>query len=133
MTLASVGQQGMIPVREIFGDKIARAVDRHEIDLLMDASTGNDTSAAFDEARTAGKLAIAVRELETWVQSPGQACAGQISILTRYTQPVGYVALVAYGLAWWAALGLATATLLLRYALRGGLRKYAAARFALGL
>lgn len=133
MTLAFVGQQAMIPVREIFGDRIARAVDRHEIDLLMDASTGNDSSAAFDEARTAGQLAIAVRELETWVQSPGQACAGQISILTRYTQLVGYLALVAHGLSWWAAFGLGTATLLLRYALRGGLRKYAAARFALGL
>ena len=133
MTLAFVGQQAMIPVREIFGDRIARAVDRHEIDLLMDASTGNNRSAAFDEARTAGQLAIAVRELETWVQSPGQACAGQISILTRYTQLVGYLALVAHGLSWWAALGLGTATLLLRYALRGGLRKYAAARFALGL
>ncbi|MEO7269837.1 MAG: ABC transporter ATP-binding protein [Knoellia sp.] len=133
MTLAFVGQQAMIPVREVFGDRIARAVDRHEIDLLMDASTGNDSAAAFDEARTAGKLAIAVRELETWVQSPGQACAGQISILTRYTQLVGYLALVAHGLSWWASVGLGTATLLLRYALRGGLRKYAAARFALGL
>lgn len=133
MTASFVGQQAMIPVREIFGDRIARAVDRHEIDLLMDASTRSGSASVFDEARTAGKLAIAVRELETWVQSPGQACAGQISILTRYTQLVGYLALVGSGLSWWAAAGLAVSTLALRYALRGGLRKYASARFALGL
>lgn len=129
--IAFVAQQIVVPVRESVSELLARRVDGRVIDDVMAASTGTPSIGPMEDPKIVNDLRVAARELEQWVQSPGQACAGQVALLGRYTQLVGYTAVVGAGFSWLAALGLVFAVALFRYGMRGGLRKYAQVRFDL--
>lgn len=129
---AFVGQQVVAPVRESLGELVARRVDGQVLDELMAASTGTPGIGPLEDPSVLEDLRTAARELEYGVQSPGQAVAGLLALSARYTQLVGYAAVVAVAFSWLAAVGLVVAVLLFRYGQRGGLRKYAAARFGSG-
>ena len=128
---AFVGQQVIAPVQESVSELVARRIDGQVIDDVIAASTGTASIGPLEDPRVVEDLRTAARELETWVQSPGQACAGQLALIARYTQLSGYAAVVGAAFSWLAAAGLVVAVLLFRYGLRGGLRKYADVRFAL--
>jgi len=129
--VAFVGQQVIAPIRRSVGESVARRVDGRVIDDVMAAATGTASIGPLEDPQVVADLRVAARELENWVQSPGQACAGQLALLGRYTQLVGYTAVVGAAFSWLAAAGLVIAVLLFRYGLRGGLRKYAQVRFDL--
>ncbi|WP_216651225.1 ABC transporter ATP-binding protein [Actinomadura litoris] len=129
--LSFTGQQVLLPVRESVGELVARRVDGRLIDDVMAAAMGTVGIGALHDPQVVAELRTAARELETWVQSPGQACAGQLALIARYTQLAGHLAVVGAVFSYPAALGLLVAVLLFRYGVRGGLRKYAEARFAL--
>ncbi|WP_025616729.1 ABC transporter ATP-binding protein [Salinispora cortesiana] len=129
--VAFVGQQVIAPVQEWLGELVARRIDGRVSDELMATATGTTGIGALEDPRVLEDLRTAARELEAWVQSPGQACAGLLALIARYTQLAGYAAVVGAALSWLAAAGLAVAVLLLRYGQRGGLRKYAEVRFSL--
>jgi ATP-binding cassette subfamily B protein len=128
---AFIGQQIVAPVRESVGELVARQVDGRVIDDVMAAATSTTGVGPLEDPRVIEDLRTAARELETWVQSPGQACAGQLALLGRYTQLAGYAGVVGAVFSWLAAAGLVVAVMLFRYGLRGGLRKYADVRFQL--
>ncbi|MEE4542455.1 ABC transporter ATP-binding protein [Streptomyces sp. V4-01] len=128
---AFIGQQIVAPVRESVGDLVARQVDGKVIDDVMAAATSTTGVGPLEDPRVVEDLRTAARELETWVQSPGQACAGQLALIGRYTQLAGYAGVVGAVFSWLAAAGLVVAVMLFRYGLRGGLRKYADVRFEL--
>jgi ATP-binding cassette, subfamily B, bacterial len=130
--VAFIGQQVLAPLRESVSELVARRVDGRVIDEVMAASTGTASIGPLEDPQVVTDLRVAARELENWVQSPGQACAGQLALIARYTQLVGYAAVVGAAFSWLAAAGLVLAVLLFRYGLRGGLRKYAQVRFDLG-
>jgi ATP-binding cassette, subfamily B, bacterial len=129
--VAFLGQQIVAPVRESISELVARRIDGRVIDEVMAASTGAVGIGALEDARVVADLRTAARELESFVQSPGQACAGLLALVARYTQLIGYAAVVGAAFSWLAAAGLVVAVLLFRYGQRGGLRKYAELRFAL--
>jgi ATP-binding cassette subfamily B protein len=129
--VAFIGQQIVAPVQESVGELVARRVDGQVIDDVIGASTGTVGIGSLEDAAVVADLRTAARELENWVQSPGQACAGLLALIARYTQLTGYAAVVGAAFSWLAAAGLVVAVLLFRYGLRGGLRKYAELRFAL--
>jgi ATP-binding cassette subfamily B protein len=118
-------------VRESIGELVARRIDGRVIEEVMAASTGAVGIGALEDPRVVADLRTAARELESFVQSPGQACAGLLALVARYTQLVGYAAVVGAEFSWLAAVGILVAVLLFRYGQRGGLRKYAELRFAL--
>jgi ATP-binding cassette subfamily B protein len=128
---AFIGQQIVAPVRESVGELVARQVDGGVIDDVMAAATGTTGVGPLEDPAVVEDLRTAARELEDWVQSPGQACAGQLALIGRYTQLAGYAGVVGAVYSWLAAAGLVVAVMLFRYGLRGGLRKYANVRFEL--
>ncbi|MEO7259970.1 MAG: ABC transporter ATP-binding protein [Jatrophihabitantaceae bacterium] len=128
--VAFIGQQIVAPVRESVSELVARRVDGRVIDEVIAAATDTVGIGPLEDARVVADLRTAARELETLFASPGQACAGQIALVARYTQLTGYAAVVGVAFSWLAAAGLMVAVLLFRYGNRGGLRKYAAHRFS---
>lgn len=129
--IAFVGQQIVAPVRESVSELVARRVDGWVIDEVMAAATGGTGIGALENPKVVADLRTAARELENLIQSPGQACAGLLALLARYTQLAGYAVVVGVEFSWLAGAGLVAAVLLFRYGQRGGLRKYAELRFAL--
>ena len=129
--LAFLGQQIVAPVRESVGELVARRIDGRVIDEVMAAATGAAGIGALEDPRVVGYLRTAARELESFVQSPGQACAGLIALVARYTQLAGYAVVIGVEFSWLAAAGLVVAVLLFRHGQRGGLRKFAELRFEL--
>jgi ATP-binding cassette subfamily B protein len=129
--VAFLGQQLVAPVRESMTELVARRVDGRVIDEVMAAATGTVGIGALENAQVVANLRTAARELESWVQSPGQACAGLLALVARYTQLIGYAVVVGVRFSWLAAAGLLVTVLLFRYGQRGGLRKYAELRFTL--
>jgi ATP-binding cassette, subfamily B, bacterial len=128
---AFLGQQLIAPIRESMTELVARRVDGQVIDEVMAAATGTVGIGPLEDARVVADLRTAARELESWVQSPGQACAGLLALVARYTQLIGYALVVGVRFSWLAAAGLLVTVLLFRYGQRGGLRKYAELRFTL--
>ncbi|MFL6163721.1 MAG: ABC transporter ATP-binding protein [Jatrophihabitantaceae bacterium] len=129
--VAFIGQQFVAPVRESISELLARRVDGRLIEEVMAASTDTVGIGALENPRVVADLRTAARELESFVQSPGQACAGLLALVARYTQLTGYAVVVGVEFSWLAAAGLVVAVLLFRYGQRGGLRKYAELRFQL--
>jgi len=127
--VAFIGQQIVAPVRESLSELVARRVDGWVIGKVMAAATGTVGIGALENPRVVADLRTAARELESFAQSPGQACAGLVALVARYTQLLGYIAVVGVRFSWLAAAGLLVAVLLFRYGQRGGLRKYAEFRF----
>jgi len=128
---AFIAQQIVASIRESVSELVARRIDGQVIDDVMAASTGTASIGPMEDPAVVADLRVAARELEQWVQSPGQACAGQLTLLARYGQLVGYTAVVGAGFSWLAAAGLVLAVSMFRYGVRGGLRKYAQVRFDL--
>jgi ATP-binding cassette, subfamily B, bacterial len=126
-----IGQQIVAPVRSSVGELLARRIDGRIIDEIMAASTSSPGIGPLEDPSVAGDLRTAARELENWVQSPGQACAGQLALVARYTQLAGYAVVVGTAYSWLASAGIVVAAALFRYGFRGGLRKYAEIRMAL--
>ncbi|WP_345535008.1 ABC transporter ATP-binding protein [Phytohabitans rumicis] len=125
------GQQILAPLASAVGVLVARRVDGHVFDLLMAATLGTPGIAVLEDQDALDDLRQAVGGLEVAYQSPGEACAGQVALIARYTQLAGYVAVVGLAASWPAAIGLLGAVLLFRYGQRGGLRKFADVRMGL--
>lgn len=128
---AFVGQQILAPLATSLGELVARRIDGAVYRTLMAASLRTPGIAPLEDQRVLDELRVAAAELEFGVQSPGQAGAGLLAMIARYTQLAGYVAVVGVGFSWLAAAALAAAVLLFRYVQRAGLATYAQARVEL--
>jgi ATP-binding cassette, subfamily B, bacterial len=128
---AFVAQQLAAPLAGSFGELLARRVDGQVYDELMAASLRSPGVGLLEDQSALDELRSAALDLEYGVQSPGQACAGLAALVARYTQLLGYALVVALAFSWLAAAGLVVAVLLFRYGQRGGLRKFAYARYKL--
>lgn len=111
---------------------LERRVDGQVIDALMAAAMRSQSIKPMEDQAVLADLRYAARELEfgfTEFMSPGSACSGQLALLARYVQLTGLVVVIGVAFSWLAAVGMAITVLLFRYGQRGGLRKYAKARF----
>jgi ATP-binding cassette subfamily B protein len=120
-----VAQQVLAPLEVALGELLSRRVDGQVFDDLMSASLASSTVAPLEDPATLDDLRTAVRELEGNFQSPGRACAGQLSLIARYTQLAGYAVIVGAAFSWLAGAALVASVMAFRYGQRGGLRKYA--------
>jgi ATP-binding cassette, subfamily B, bacterial len=128
---AFVVQQLVTPFATSLGELVARRIDGQVYDDLMAASLRSPGVGPLEDQEVLDDLRGAANALEFVIQSPGQACAGMLALIARYTQLAGYAVAVGVAYSWLAAAGLTVAVLLFRYGQRGGLRKYAALRFTL--
>jgi ATP-binding cassette, subfamily B, bacterial len=121
-------QQILIPLANALGELLARRIDGLMYADLMSSAMGSSGVAPLEDQAVLGQLRVASAELEFNVQSPGQACAGMLALLARYTQLAGYLLAVAVAFSWLAAAGLAVVVLLFRHGHSTGMRKYARER-----
>lgn len=128
---AFVVQQIVTPFATSLGELVARRIDGQIYDDLMAASLRSPGIGPLEDQEALDDMRAAASALEFVVQSPGQACAGILALIARYTQLAGYAVAVGVAYSWLAAAGLTAAVLLFRYGQRGGLRKYCTLRFAL--
>jgi ATP-binding cassette, subfamily B, bacterial len=128
---AFVVQQIVTPFATSLGELVARRIDGQVYDDLMAASLRSPGIGPLEDQEALDAMRGAASALEFVVQSPGQACAGILALIARYTQLAGYAVAVGVAYSWLAATGITVAVLLFRYGQRGGLRKYCALRFAL--
>jgi len=130
-TAAFIAQQIVAPIVTALGELVARRVDGEVFDELMAASLRTPGVAALEDQQALDELRGAAGQLEFGFQSPGQACAGLLALIARYTQLAGYAVVITVAFSWLAATGLIVAVLLFRYGQRGGLRKWTGVRFSL--
>ena len=128
---AFVAQQLVTPFAISAGELVARRIDERVYDDLMAASLRSPGIGPLEDQEALDDLRGAASALEFGIQSPGQACAGALALIARYTQLAGYAVAVGVAYSWLAAAGLIVVVLLFRYGQRGGLRKYVALRFTL--
>jgi ATP-binding cassette subfamily B protein len=127
---AFVVQQIVAPIQSSLGELVARGIDGRVFGDLMAAALSTPGVAPLEDQDVLDDLATAVRDLEFGPLSPGQAGAGLLALVARYTQLTGYAVVVGTVFSWVAAAGLVVVVLLFRYGQRGGLRKYAQVRIA---
>jgi ATP-binding cassette subfamily B protein len=126
-TVLFVAAQVLAPLAASVSNFAALRLDYQVYDELMSASLRAEVSTLEDQ-QALDDLQVAGLRLEFAVHTPGQACAGMLALVGRYSQLAGFAILVAVRFSALAALGLVAAVILLRHAVRGGLSKYAAAR-----
>ncbi|BCJ75924.1 multidrug ABC transporter permease [Catellatospora sp. IY07-71] len=117
-------QQSLSPLQTALGELVARRVDGRIFDRLMAASLRSPGIAPLEDQRLLDALGEAGHELQHGFQSPGKACAGLLHLIARVTSLLGYVAVIGFAFAWWAAAAVLAAVLAFRYGQRGGLRRY---------
>jgi ATP-binding cassette subfamily B protein len=123
-----VAQQMLAPLAISLGKLAALRVDHQVYDELMSASLRGSDVSTLENQDALDDLRVAGLKLEFAVHTPGQACAGLLALMSRYTQVAGFAALVAVRFSVLAAVGLLAAVALLRHGMRGGLSRYAEAR-----
>jgi ATP-binding cassette subfamily B protein len=128
---AFVAQQIVTPFAVSLGELVARRIDGLVYDELMSASLRSPGIGPLEDQEALDDLRGAAGALEFTIQSPGQACAGLLALITRYTMLAGYAIAVGVAYSWVAAAGLVAAVLLFRYGQRGGLRKFVALRYTM--
>ncbi|WP_233558785.1 ABC transporter ATP-binding protein [Micromonospora radicis] len=126
--LAFVAQQVITPLRTSLGDLVSRRVDQQVHDELMAASLSPVGIAPLEDEENQDRLRVAALKLQFAVQTPGDACAGLLALLARYTQLLAYAVVIGVAFSWLAAAGLILSVLLVRHSTRGGLSRYAEAR-----
>lgn len=121
-----VVQQALGPIQVALGDLMRRRVDGQVHQRIMTAALSSVGIAPMEDQDALDALKEASRGIDGSMETPGQACAGQLALVARYTRLVGFALLVALTVSWLAGVALTVAVLVFRYGNRGGLRKYSA-------
>ena len=121
---AFVVQQILAPVQASLGELMARRVDGLVYARLIAASLRSTGIGPLEDQRLLNDLSEAARTLEFSFRTPGNACAGVLALVARYTQLLGFAGIVGVVYSWPAALALVVTTMVFRRGQRGGLRTY---------
>ncbi|MEU8609286.1 ATP-binding cassette domain-containing protein [Actinoplanes sp. NPDC048791] len=117
--------QSLAPLQSAVGDLIARRVDGRCINELMTTALRDAAMPALDSTEVLDLLADSRAALDRAMPTPGDAVAGGLALVARYTQLTGAVLLVGIALSPWAATIVATTALTVRFGQRGSLARFA--------
>ncbi len=116
---ALAAQQLLAPFATYLGEVVVRRVDERCLHILMtDALTGVPI-AALERPGTQDMLGHALLAFERQTWTPGDAAAGLLALINRYTQLVVACVLVAIVLDPWAGVAVAATALVIRHGRRG--------------
>lgn len=119
-----VAAQILGPLQAALGELMARRVDGVVYRRLVGASLRGAGIGPLEDQRLLDSLSQAVQFLDFGFRTPGNACAGLLALVARYTQLLGYAAIVGVVFSWPAAAAVVLVTMVFRRGNRGGLRKY---------
>ena len=122
---AFVVQQILAPLQASLGELLARRIDGRIFGRLIGASLQSTGIGPLEDQGLLDELTQAATALEQSWRTPGLACSGLLALVARYTQLVGFAAIVGLAFSWPAAIALVAATMVFRKGNRGGLRVYA--------
>lgn len=125
--LAFCSLQVLTPVQAALGVVLKRRVDERLRDRIMEGAFRSPGIGPMEDHATLEALSEATREIDSDDLTPGDACAGLLALIARYTALTGYAVVVTVVSSWWTGLAVVAATLVFRYGQRGGLRKYSTA------
>lgn len=120
-----VAQQLAAPFQEGIVEVIGRRVDQHCIDRLMGAALADAPLSVLEEPEALDILADARAAFSRQARTPGEATGALIPLTSRYIQLIGAVTLVAVVVSPVAAAVIAVTALVVRFAIRGTLGRFA--------
>lgn len=119
-------QQLSWPFQWAFGELLTWRVDDVVRERVANASFSPVGIAALEDQRTLDDLAELADPHRSVGFSPGAACAGIMTLVSRYLQWALAAALIAVVYTWWAGLAAAAAALLVRIGVRSGVGRLGA-------
>ncbi|MFC8426338.1 ABC transporter ATP-binding protein [Streptomyces sp. NPDC057236] len=120
-----VVQQLVAPFRVFTGEIVTRRVDGYCVRRLMRATLTDTPVDVLEDRRTLDLLSDARAPFEGQMSSPGQAAAGLLALLSRYTQLAGACLLVGLVLTPWAGVLVTVTALVVRFGQRSSLGRFA--------
>jgi ATP-binding cassette subfamily B protein len=114
-------QQALAPFQAAVGELVVRQVDMRCRGELMRAALADAPAMALDDQRLLDRLDVAREAFDRASASPGDAAAGVLALIARYTQLAGAVVLVGYALSPVAALVIGVTSMVIRFGQRGSL------------
>jgi ATP-binding cassette, subfamily B, bacterial len=118
-------QQVLGPLRTAVGESIARRVDGAAVDRMMSVALERATVRDLDDLETLQLLHEAREALLRQSLTPGEAAAGLVALVARYTQLVGACGLLGYALGPAAGVLAGLTALVVRFGQRGSLGRFA--------
>ncbi|MGP4115399.1 ABC transporter ATP-binding protein [Streptomyces sp. 4N509B] len=118
-------QQSLTPFQEALGELVSRRVDLRCRGELVRAALTEAPARALEDPRLLDQLDVAREALDRSAASPGDAAAGTVALVARYTQLVGATALVGFALSPLAAAVIGLTALAIRFGHRGSLGAFA--------
>ncbi|MFJ6610139.1 ABC transporter ATP-binding protein [Streptomyces sp. NPDC091289] len=118
-------QQVLAPFQGYLTRVIARRVDVHCAERLMTASLSEVGIPTLEEPRALTLLADARDAFNRSTLTPGEAVAGALSLVARYSQLAGAVTLLMVVLGPWPGLLAGGVALVIRFGQRGSLSRFA--------
>ncbi|WP_377273763.1 ABC transporter ATP-binding protein [Peterkaempfera sp. SMS 1(5)a] len=115
-------QQVLVPLQSALGEVMKHRVDGRFHRRLISASLQSTGIGPMEDPATLDRLEEATEQLSSGWQSPGDAAAGMLRYVTRYSSLLGYTVLAGVVSSWWVTAALLGSTMLFRYGHRGGLR-----------
>jgi len=119
-----VASQLLAPMQQMIGLAVQRHVDGQIRDQAVQAVTGSVGIAALEDGEVLATFSEARMRFENNWHTPGNAVAGMLYLIARYTQLIGLIAIVWVLVGPWIAVGMAIGIGVLRTGNRGGLRAY---------
>ena len=120
-----IAQQLAAPFQEGIVEVIGRRVDQRCIDRLLGAALADAPLSVLEEPEALDILADARAAYSRLARTPGEATAALIPLTSRYIQLIGAVVLVAVVVSPVAALVIGVTALIVRFAIRGTLGRFA--------
>jgi len=117
-------QQLLTPVGVSLAQRLKHEVDGRFHDRLMESSLRTAGIAPLEDQESLSHLEQAAEGLEKGHRTPGDAAAGTLALVLRYSRLIGFLVLIGLAYAWWAAAAIGLVTMMFRYGQRGGIRMY---------
>jgi ATP-binding cassette subfamily B protein len=122
---AFVLQQLSAPFQSVLGEVITRQVDGACIERLMRAALSGVPAIDLERQEVLDTLSDARSGFDRQLSTPGEACAGALALIARYTQLLGAVVLVGLVLGPAAGVVVAVTAVVIRFGQRGSLDRFA--------
>ncbi|MFF5204991.1 ABC transporter ATP-binding protein [Streptosporangium sp. NPDC000396] len=123
---AFVLQQLLVPFQAALGEAVMRRVDGHLTQRLMRSALVSAPMAALEEQRTADRLADARDGFDRVQPTPGDAVAGTLALIARYTHLLSAALLIGIVLGPLPGAIVTITALIIRFGQRGSLGRFSA-------
>ncbi|KJK42712.1 hypothetical protein UK23_35990 [Lentzea aerocolonigenes] len=124
-------QQLLAPLSVSLGRVLKHQVDGRFHDQILAASLRSTGIAGLEDHQAAGDLWLAAEQLERG-RTPGDAAAGTVALVVKYTQLATYTVLLGVAVSWWAAAVVCLVTMTFRVGHRAVVRIYTRLRPIMG-